>query len=126
MNLRVPVRKGVAHLPGAEAAWIPTSPNNKLKDYLLNLDHPAGGSKAEWFRARLGILQDDWEFLHDQILDRVPACWVCNIRFKPPDGVEFGVEVPINGRNGRSAPIVTGWFVPPGVSPSPKLVTAHP
>ncbi len=67
---------GKRRLPFHERAWIPTEPGkNRLKDYALNPDHPDGGSKAELFRIHLGILQDDWCYLHDQIIRNIRYGW---------------------------------------------------
>ena len=72
-------------------------------------------------------MQDDWRFLYDQILERVPECWAVSIG--PIDlahGLGVGVEIPIDGRNERAAAVITGWLVPFGRSPEPKLVTVYP
>jgi hypothetical protein len=125
---RVPI-KIPTPLPGAHHAWIPLDPLNKIKDFALNVEHHQGGSKAKWFRDRLGIVRDDWEFLHDQILDRLPDCYIADMATRtsrPAEGVQFGVEIPIDGRDGRSAPIHTGWLVPLGLFPRPKLLTTRP
>lgn len=125
---RVPV-KTYTHLPGARDAYIPLHPLNKLKDFALDVEHHRGGSKAKWFRDHLGIVRDDWEFLHDQILNRLPDSYIVDIPARitrPWDGIEFGVEVPIDGRNGQSAPVLTGWLVPLGLNPRPKFITARP
>ncbi|MHB8898707.1 MAG: DUF6883 domain-containing protein [Thermoguttaceae bacterium] len=36
-------------IPNAEQAVVTAE---KVRDYLLNLEHPDGGSKAAWFRSR--------------------------------------------------------------------------
>lgn len=38
----------------------------KLRDYLLNTEHPDGGSKARWLRS-LGYAPDNWQTLADHI-----------------------------------------------------------
>src|SRR5688572_18716376 len=109
-------------LPYAKWAYIPqppTHPYNKLKDYALNPDHPDGGPKAAWFSSCLGIERDDWEFLHDQIIERIPACRLAKkprYKYVPdePDpglriGFEYELHVPIDGRNGRRALVLTAW-----------------
>jgi len=39
----------------------------KVRDYLLNLEHPDGGSKAVWFHS-LGYARDQWQLLADDLL----------------------------------------------------------
>lgn len=124
-------------LPYAKRAYIPQPPThrfNKLKDYALNPDHPDGGPKAAWFRSCLGIVQDDWEYLHDQILGRLPACRLaCKPRYKfapaEPDpglrvGFEFEVHIPIEGRNQRRALTVAAWRLDARLAPF--LTTIYP
>lgn len=43
-------------LPGASGAHVE---ERKVREYLLNLAHPSGGSKARFFRAR-GFSPEDW------------------------------------------------------------------
>jgi hypothetical protein len=48
---------------------------------------------------------------------------VTAIRPKPPHGVEYEVRIEIDGLNGETHPIVTGWLVAgAGV---PRLLTAY-
>ena len=44
------------------------SVDDKLSRYLLNLDHPVGGSKAKWFRDALGFTQENADDLAKQIV----------------------------------------------------------
>lgn len=39
----------------------------KVRDYLLNLSHPDGGSKAIWFHS-LGYYRDKWQDLANDLL----------------------------------------------------------
>jgi hypothetical protein len=123
-------------LPWAERAYIPQPPQhrfNKLKDYALNPDHDDGGSKAELFRRRLGLGQDDWECLHDQIIERVPGCRVARkprikvVKEEDPArqvGLEFEVHVPIDGRGGLRCLVLTAWRLDARLRPS--LTTTYP
>lgn len=58
----------------------------KVRDYLLNLSHPDGGSKAVWFHS-LGYYRDDWNYLAADLLAVAQTC---------PDfdteNTEFGVK----------------------------------
>lgn len=67
----------VVRLPRASKADIAAE---KLRDYALNPEHSTGRDKARVFRSALDIGQDDWEFLRDQILERVPEAPVTAVR----------------------------------------------
>jgi hypothetical protein len=107
-------------LPRASAAEVP---EEKLRDYVLSPEHPLGRHKARVFAATLGIGRDDWAYLRDQIQARLAESPVTAIRPKPPHGVEYEIRMTIEGLNGESHPVVTGWLVP-DVEP-PRLVTAY-
>jgi hypothetical protein len=101
-------RRG-ARLPYADRATIAPE---KLKDYALNPDHSEKMAKrAAAFASLLGIYRDDWRFLHDQILTRLPESEVTHVDLSSPYGVSFTVHVVIDGRNGTRAQVVTGWMV---------------
>lgn len=44
-----------------------------VRDYLFNLRHPDGGSKAAWFHS-LGYYRDDWNYLATDLLAVAQAC----------------------------------------------------
>ena len=44
------------------------SVEHKLSNYLLNLEHPLGGSKAEWFKSALGFTKSNMEGLAKQLV----------------------------------------------------------
>jgi hypothetical protein len=48
---------------------------------------------------------------------------VTAIRPKPPYGVEYEVRIEIEGLNGETHPIITGWLVPE--EGGPRLLTAY-
>jgi filamentous hemagglutinin len=107
-------------LPGAEAAQVP---DEKLRDYVLDPEHFLGRHKARVFASVLGIRRDDWRYLRDQIQDRVVECPVSAIRPKPPHGVEYEVRIAIEGLNGQTHPVITGWLAPE--EGPPRLLTAY-
>jgi hypothetical protein len=107
-------------LPRAELAVVP---EDKLRDYSLNADHPTGRHKARVFASVLAVGPRDWTFLRDQILDRVADCPVTAVRPKPPYGVEYEVRIEIDGLNGVTHAVITGWLVA-GDDP-PRLITAY-
>jgi hypothetical protein len=116
------------HMPFAERAWIP---DGKLQDYILNPDHPKGWSKAKYFDQHLGIRRDNWEYLHDQILDEISERRVTTIAAKNWKegekhhfGIEFGIEVGIDGLNGQRREVFTGWLVVGSLAPA--LTTSFP
>ncbi len=57
-------------IPAAEQAVIA---NEKVRDYLLNLEHLDGGSKAVWFHS-LGYTCDEWQVLADDLMAIARNC----------------------------------------------------
>ena len=98
------IREG-ARLPYANREGID---RQKLKDYVLE---PDASSKAQGFAKRLGITRDDWRFLHDQILERLPDSEAIDWHAPTLDRMEFTVLVPIDGRNGERRLVSTAWSV---------------
>jgi hypothetical protein len=90
-------------LPRAERATIPT---DKLVRYTLDPTHARGRHKARVFAAALGVRNQDWRYLHDQILAALPDAPVRSTRITP-FGVAYEVVVPIDGLNGATVPVVT-------------------
>jgi hypothetical protein len=75
------------------------------------------------FAAALGITQMDWTFLRDQIVARVGECPVMAIRPKPPYGLEYEIRIDIDGRNGETHRVITGWLL--SEMGRPRLTTAY-
>ena len=96
---------------------------NKVKNYLLNLDHPDGGPKARFFTESLGIKRDDWRYLADQISGAMSTAFIFRVK-NSNYGINHGALIEIRGRNERTAIIQTGWMVKSGEPP--RLVTAYP
>ena len=107
-------------LPGAEDAEIAEA---KLRYYVLDPDHHLGKHKARVFQSALGIGQDDWQYLRAQIIERLPGARVTAIRPKPPPRARVQCRMPIDGLNGETHPIVTGWLV--AEDRSPRLLTTY-
>ncbi|MGI8980691.1 MAG: DUF6883 domain-containing protein [Pirellulaceae bacterium] len=57
-------------IPGAGHALVT---REKVHDYLLNFEHPDGGSKAIWFRS-LGYEQPHWQTLANDLLEIARTC----------------------------------------------------
>ena len=63
----------------------------KVRDYLLNLSHPGGGSKAAWFHS-LGYYRDDWNYLATDLLAVAQTCPVFNT-----ENTQFGLKYKARG-----------------------------
>lgn len=107
-------------IPNADAAYVPPE---KLSDYLLNEQHPVGGSKARWFRS-LGYNPADAAVLEQDLLAQVQASE--NYSEKT---TAFGTKYVVSGRistpNGVDANVTTVWIVEASDN-RPRLVTAYP
>jgi hypothetical protein len=111
-----------AVLPGAARALIPPS---KLRDYVLDPEHPDGRHKARVFRSVLAIEHEHWEDLREQLLTGVQTALVVDVRVTR---FGFTAEVPIvvTGHNGRTAQVTTAWYVADDdPDERPRLVTAY-
>ncbi len=81
-----------------------------------------GANKARVFATVLGIRQQDWEFLRAQILvgvRTVPATRSATTDY----GEHYRVRLQIMGRNRRTMPVMTAWFIPCTGEPIPRLVS---
>jgi hypothetical protein len=100
-------------LPNPNEAIIPAE---KLKGYALNPDHGLGKEKAHVFKSALGIGQEDWEYLRDQILSRVADGEVHRVEPKG-SGFQYEIIIWIDGLNGATQPVATRWIVQPDQPP---------
>ena len=83
------------------------SVDTKLSTYLLNSDHPAGGSKAKWFKEALGFTKDNSDDLAQQILfDPQKAASIVTNAY----GTKFSQIIPIKGANGRVIDVEFIWI----------------
>lgn len=115
-KIRISVGKG--QLPYAEHAWID---ERKLTEYALD---PDKSDKARGFAVKLDLYREDWAYLHDQIIERIPHATVYKICLRThTKWPAFTVVVPIDGRNGKSCPVSTGWMVDD--RHAPWLTTLH-
>lgn len=107
-------------LPNVERATIS---EEKLRDYALSPNHPVGQHKARVFQSALGIGEEDWEFLREEILARISSAEVSSIR---SDLFGFLYEVPIvmEGLNGQTHEVITAWFVAEESDP-PRLASTY-
>ena len=106
-------------IPDAERAIIATE---KIRDYLLNLEHPDGGPKAIWFHT-LGYTRDEWQLLAYDLMGIASDCDEFDTEI-----TRFGVKYMAAGwvgrPNHRPGKILTVWIVED--DDPPRLVTAYP
>ncbi len=107
-------------LPRASEAIV--SPE-KLRDYALDPEHPTGRHKARVFHSALGIGQDDWAYLRDQIVGRIGTAEPTAVKVNPYGRV-YEVPIPIDGLNGAQHLVLTAWQVE-NDSELPSLVTLY-
>jgi hypothetical protein len=105
--------------PKAREAVVETE---KVRDYLLNPDHPEGKSKAVWFES-LGYHRSRWRRLANDILRIARAGPEYSI-----ESTAFGVKYIVSGVLGsdheRTGIGLTVWIIE-GDKP-PRLVPAYP
>lgn len=107
-------------LPNVERAAIP---ERKLRAYSLDPEHKTGRHKARVFESALGIGQDDWEYLRDEILKKLPSARVSVVR-ENPYGFVYEVPMLIEGLNGATKEVITAWFVSTEGA-GPRLASAY-
>jgi hypothetical protein len=107
-KLRFKLRKGT-RLPYWEEAYIDPE---KLTRYALDPEHTTGGHKAVVFASVLGIYREDWRYLHDQILRKLPQSDATRCELDTPWGPRWEVPILIEGRNARHRYVVTSWLTP--------------
>lgn len=106
-------------IPDAERAIIEPE---KVRDYLLNLEHPDGGSKAVWFYS-LGYVRDEWQLLAEDLLAIARDCDKFDAQM-----TKFGIKYKASGAvvrpNHRPGKVMTVWIVED--NDPPRFVTAYP
>lgn len=106
-------------IPDAEHA---IAPEEKVRGYLLNLDHPDGGPKAVWFYT-LGYTAEHWQELADDLLVIARDCETFDTEI-----TRFGIKYKAIGTIGlpgrRPGTVLTVWIVED--DDPPRLVTAYP
>ncbi len=113
------LRKG-ARLPYCERATIA---RGKLTDYALDPDKEPG--KAKGFVA-IGIWKEDWQFLHDTILYRLPFSEATHGDISDPNRIRVTVPILNVGKNSRSGTVVTCWCVDSRCTPWLTTLWAQP
>ena len=103
---------GFGHTKGAERnkgnAQIPINNGNdvqyserKTKDYLLNLNHPTGGTKAKFLHEVLGYNAQDSRLFYDNIAKAIVAR-ISNETIKTVYGVKHIYRTKVVGKNNKS------------------------
>jgi hypothetical protein len=97
------------------------SVDRKLSTYLLDVDHPHGGDKAQWFQQALGFTKDNMADLAKQIVfDPKKAVQTGVTEF----GTKYNQTIAITGANGKTINVVAAWIRNP--DNVVRLVTAVP
>ena len=95
----------------------------KLRDYLLSAEHPLGRFKARFFAA-LGFSADHWQEF-DSALRTQHLTQEAEAGPTATGGRKFIIRAILTGPNGRSAAVVSVWFIRAGEM-APRFVTAYP
>ena len=107
-------------IPDAHLAYVPPE---KLTGYLLDEQHPVGGSKAKWFRS-LGYDLADAASVERELLKQVQTSENF-VEKSSAFGKKYVVYGKITSPRGIDANVETVWIVEPS-DPRPRLVTAIP
>ncbi len=110
----------MARLPNADRATID---KRKLREYLLNPDHPAGKHKARVFDAAFGLTRADADLLHDMILGTLRDPHDARPGIVDEHGRRFVVDLELRNDQCR-ARVRTSWIVRAEDDP-PRFVTAY-
>lgn len=106
-------------LPSYQYAYIP---DTKIRDYVLNPNHEEGKHKALVFHSALGLKQDDFEWLVEEIKKGIritPAQ-----EMEPGDyGKRYVVDLQVF-REGKSALVRTSWILR-GKEDFPRLTSCY-
>ncbi|MFP4432620.1 MAG: DUF6883 domain-containing protein [Spirochaetota bacterium] len=105
--------------------YIPVVEERKVKEYLLNPDHPDGAPKARFFRA-LGYGAGDWRSLAENLKQHARENDAA-YPVESPFGKKYIVVGPLrsSGNNLTESPVVSVWIAERG-SLEARLVTAYP
>ena len=99
-------------------------PDAKVRDYLLNADHPDGAPKAKFFASQ-GFEKAKPEVLLASLYDHFVRFGPGRAEPRPPWGTRFVVIGPLRTPSGKSPDVLTVWFSS-DVHPIPTFVTAYP
>ena len=106
-------------VPHAEQALVE---RKKIREYLLNRDHPDNGGKAEFF-AQLGFTADDWITLAAALRFLAKQSEVSK-SVESKHGSKYIVDGVIENPRHRRARVRTVWIADTGET-IPRLVTVY-
>jgi hypothetical protein len=95
----------------------------KVRDYLLNPEHPVGRAKARFFTS-LGFHRAGWAELHAALLSHA-ALGEAHLLPLGPFGQKCLIRGSIVGPTGVRAPVIAVWMIT-DPSTGPRFVTAYP
>jgi hypothetical protein len=98
-------------------------PEPKIRRYLLDPAHSAGGSKARFFH-QFGFAAEPWDRMADQLKRHVRENEVVEVRQKE-HGTSYAVDGPLDAPDASRLQVRSVWFIENGAK-TPKFVTAHP
>lgn len=107
-------------LPNAHLARVDRA---KVCEYLLNLTHPRGETKARFF-SQFGFTADSWEILGSALLEHGQAHDVAS-QGETEFGKRYEIDGPLRAPDGRCPNIRTVWNIDP-LEIAPRLITAYP
>jgi len=107
-------------LPNREQAVVAVA---KLREYLLNIEHRRGGTKARLF-AQFGYDRGNWRRLESDIR-------MCHLtadvdaKRRTPYGMRYEIHAPLQTPSGRELMVRTIWQIDDGTE-FPRLITVIP
>ena len=107
-------------LPNVQTAVIP---ERKIRLYLLNPAHPAGGSKAAFF-LHFGFSDAEWPRLASALLRHAQENQVASTE-ETRHGIRYVVDGPLIAPDGTVLNVRSAWFIDIDAS-DPRFITAHP
>jgi Domain of unknown function (DUF6883) len=107
-------------IPNADAAIIA---DDKLVKYLLNVEHPKGGSKAKLL-VKMGYQPDDWLRLAADIRSQHLMAEVAGTS-ENEYGTRYEIVAPLQGPVGRPVTFRSVWQIDTGTD-VPRLITMVP
>ncbi|HXP61593.1 MAG TPA: hypothetical protein VN829_13940, partial [Dongiaceae bacterium] len=94
-----------------------------VEDYLLHLEHPIGGGKAEFF-IHFGFHRGRWEELASALRGHARENPVAEI-LSDADGITYVIEGRMTTPSGRHPRVRAIWLVETGKL-APRFITAYP
>ena len=107
-------------LPNADVAIVE---REKITEYLLNIEHRYGASKARYF-ARFGFTLEAWDVLASALREQAQRHEVARI-YETLWGPRFEINGELNAPDGRQPRIRSVWQLDEGEI-APRLITAYP